>query len=54
MAFIKMTATQGESYRTYLCMYRERCGKEPGPVERTEAFFCARSRDPWKRPSWVK
>jgi hypothetical protein len=49
-----MTEIQGSSYRIYLQMYRDRYNREPGAVERTEAFFCARSTDPWKRPHWVK
>ena len=39
MALIPLPKAQGESYRNYLQSYREKFGREPGPIERTEAFF---------------
>ena len=53
MGLIQLHGEQASKYREWLQMYREKMDKEPGPTERTEAFFCARSRDPWSRPSWV-
>lgn len=50
---IQLTQEQGNSYRSFLATYRQKTGKEPTAVERTEAFICARSTDPWKRPSWI-
>lgn len=41
-----------EKYRNFLQSYRLRTKKEPGAYERMEAFICAKSPDPWKRPSW--
>ena len=53
MAIIQLKGKQADDYRSYLQTYRNRTGKEPTAIERTEAFVCARSNDPWKRPSWI-
>ena len=53
MALIQLQGKAAELYRGYLETYRNRSGKEPTAIERTEAFFCARSSDPWKRPWWI-
>lgn len=53
MALIQLTGKAAELYRDYLQTYRNRTGKEPTAIERTEAFICARSNDPWKRPHWI-
>jgi hypothetical protein len=50
---IQLQGEQAVKYRSFLNTYRNVKGKEPGPVERTEAFVCAISNDPWKRPSWT-
>lgn len=50
---IQLQGHQAAAYREYLSQYRSLTGKEPGPIERTEAFFCAISSDPWDRPSWI-
>lgn len=49
---IQLNQIDGEKYRSFLDTYRNRIGKEPGPVERTEAFFCARSKNPFDMPWW--
>jgi hypothetical protein len=54
MSIIQMTEEQGNSYRCFLNDFRTKFNKEPGPQERTEAFFCARSNNPWNLPSWYK
>lgn len=54
MALIQLRGEAAEAYRSYLQGYRLWAGKEPGPVERTEAFFCARSGNPWTRPAWCR
>ena len=54
MSLIQMTAKQGLRYRYYLNVYRIKFNKEPDAQARTEAFFCARSNDPWKFPDWCK
>jgi hypothetical protein len=50
---IQLQGEQAQSYTSFLASYRKNTGKEPTAVERTEAFFCAISNDPWKRPSWI-
>lgn len=50
---VQLQGRQAANYRSYLDAYRKRNGMEPTAVERTEAFFCAISNDPWKRPSWI-
>ena len=54
MSFIRLAGDAALKYRGFLEDYRQKTGKEPGPVERTEAFFCARSEDPWNRPTWCR
>ncbi len=54
MSIITLKADKGEKYRNYLRKYREVTGKEPGPLERTEAFFCATSTSDWDLPYWYK
>lgn len=54
MSLIRLTGAAAEKYRGFLQDYRQKTGQEPGPVERTEAFFCARSTDPWNRPTWCR
>lgn len=50
---VQLQGQQAANYRSYLESYRKRNGMEPTAIERTEAFFCAISNDPWKRPSWI-
>lgn len=54
MSLIQLKGEAAEKYRGYLQDYRQKTGQEPGPAERTEAFFCARSSDPWNYPSWCR
>lgn len=53
MAIIQMTGKAADLYRSYLASYRKAIGKEPTANERAEAFMCANSKYPWKRPSWI-
>lgn len=53
MSLIKMKDETANKYCRFLDTYRKLTGKEPGPSERTEAFFCAKSTDNWKSPSWI-
>jgi hypothetical protein len=53
MAIIQLKGEVANSYRSFLESYRTRTGKEPTAIERTEAFACAVSKDPWKRPHWI-
>lgn len=53
MAIIQLEGKAATLYRECLDAYRRKTGKEPTAIERTEAFICARSNDPWKRPWWV-
>lgn len=50
---IKLNDHDGNRYRYFLQLYRQRTNKEPGLFERTEAFFCARSENPWNTPYWI-
>lgn len=50
---IQLVGEAAKKYRHYLEQFRVVTGKDPGPSERTEAFFCARSKDPWSRPHWI-
>lgn len=52
MTLIQLEGATAEKYRGYLTDYRNKTGKEPTAIERTEAFFCARSNNPWDLPSW--
>lgn len=54
MALMQLQDDVAEKYRGFLQEYRQQTGKEPGAAQRTEAFFCARSRDPWDRPTWCR
>jgi len=54
MALIHIEGIEADKYRGYLKAYRTKTGKEPGPLERTEAFLCARSKDPWRIPDWCR
>ncbi len=51
---ILLEGETASKYRGFLAAYRQQSGCEPGSKERTEAFFCARSTDPWDRPSWCR
>lgn len=54
MSLIQLKNEAADKYRGFLEAYRQKTGREPGPAERTEAFFCARSNDPWNRPAWCR
>lgn len=54
MALIQLKREAATKYRSFLETYRQQTGQEPGPAERTEAFFCARSNNPWSRPAWCR
>lgn len=52
MKIIELTGVAAEKFQRFLWEFRYKTGREPGPQQRTEAFFCARSDDPWDVPSW--
>jgi len=52
MAYIQLKWETAERYRSFLYTYRQITGKEPGPIERTEAFICASSKNLFERPYW--
>lgn len=54
MSLITLTGETANKYRSFLQTFRDKMGKEPTASERTEAFFCARSKDPWELPVWCK
>lgn len=49
---IELRGATAEKFKKYLWEFRCKTGREPGPEQRAEAFFCARSSDPWEIPSW--
>lgn len=54
MPLIKLKGEVADKYKKYLQSYRKLTGKEPGPSERIEAFFCASSKNTWEMPTWMK
>lgn len=54
MALIQLNGMAADKYRQWLDAYKAKTGREPGPEQRTEAFFCARSTNDWDRPSWIQ
>lgn len=51
---IQLEGVAATKYRNFLDSYRQKMGQEPGPTERTEAFFCSLSNDPWCLPAWCR
>lgn len=54
MTIIQLTGEAAKKYKSYLDNYRKMSGKEPTAIQRTEAFFCAKSNNGWDMPSWMK
>jgi hypothetical protein len=52
MSIIQLKGAEAIRFQNFLKLYREKYNKDPGPVERTEAFFCARSVNQPCLPFW--